>query len=160
MVLTEQELVLAITKSQRDRRIRSALFTRRNTVNFSEQAACDREIQRYLCLKGTLAYRFNCCIVHQPWRFNQISALNDHGWDELGPTNETLHSIYRTLPFYQESIASTTNFRVGEINNLNKKTSSVGKDSKANKNLVIDYDSDRKVDMPSWGARLLSCIFA
>jgi hypothetical protein len=75
MVLTEQELVLAITKSQRDRRIRSALFTRRNTVNFSEQAACDREIQRYLCLKGTIAYRFNCCIVHQPWRFNQVKNV-------------------------------------------------------------------------------------
>ncbi len=37
----------------------------------------------------------------------QISALTDHGWDEFGPTNETLHAIYRTLPFYQESIVST-----------------------------------------------------
>jgi hypothetical protein len=33
----------------------------------------------------------------------QIPALSDHGWDEFGPTNETLHSIYRTLPFYPES---------------------------------------------------------
>lgn len=77
MVLTEQELVLAINKSQRDRRIRSALFTRRKTINFSEQAACDREIQRYLCLKGTLVYRFNCCIIHQPWRFNQVTLFQN-----------------------------------------------------------------------------------
>lgn len=72
MVLTEQELVLAITKSSTDNRVRSALFTRRKTGNFSEQAACDREIQRYLCSKGTIAYKFNCCVIHQPWRFNKV----------------------------------------------------------------------------------------
>lgn len=76
MVLTEQELVLAVSKSQTDKRIRSALLTRRKTDNFSEQAACDREIQRYLFRKGTLAYRFNCCVVHQPWRFQQVTQLH------------------------------------------------------------------------------------
>ena len=75
MVLTEDELVLAINKSQRDRRIRSALITRRKTINFSEQAACDREIQRYLSLKGTNAYRFNCCIIHQPGRVHKVTIF-------------------------------------------------------------------------------------
>lgn len=73
MVLTEQQLLLATTKAQADRRIRSALLTRRTTENFSEQSACDREIQRYLAEKGTQAYKFNCCVVHQPWRFTQVT---------------------------------------------------------------------------------------
>lgn len=73
MVLTEHELLMAITKSQTDRRIRSALYGRRNTVNFIEQATCDREIQRYLLRKGTVVYKFNCNVIHQPWRFNQVA---------------------------------------------------------------------------------------
>ena len=74
MVLTEQELTLA-SMSQRDHRIRSALSTRRTTQNFSEQAACDREIQRYLLRKGSQAYKFNCCVVHQPWRFVKVNTI-------------------------------------------------------------------------------------
>lgn len=31
-----------------------------------------------------------------------MTATIDHGWDEFGPTNETLHAIYRTLPFYEQ----------------------------------------------------------
>lgn len=72
MVLTAQELLLAADKGKKDFRIYSALFTRRTTNNFAEQAACDREIQRYLLHKGTIAYKFNCCVVHQPWKFKQV----------------------------------------------------------------------------------------
>ncbi|KAK4026014.1 hypothetical protein OUZ56_015043 [Daphnia magna] len=158
MVLTENELLTAITKSQTDRRIRFALNTRRKTANFSEQAACDREIQRYLSRKGTSAYRFNCCVVHQPWRFNQMTATIDHGWDEFGPTNETLHAIYRTLPFYEQP--NKDGFCNGQINDLNRNATSGGIESRANRNLVIEYDSDKPKNETSWGVRLLSCIFA
>ena len=29
-----------------------------------------------------------------------MAALPDHGWEEFGPTNETLYAIYCTLPMY------------------------------------------------------------
>lgn len=81
MVLTEQELTLARTKSESDYRIRSALFTRQKTDNFSEQAACDREIQRYLphSHRDTQVYKFNCCVIHQPWRFSQVNTIFELG---------------------------------------------------------------------------------
>lgn len=63
---------MAADTGKKDFRIYSALFTRKTTSNFSEQAACDREIQRYLGHKLTIAYKFNCFIVHQPWKFKQV----------------------------------------------------------------------------------------
>lgn len=72
MVLTEQELKKAILEAKTDSRISSALCLRQETKNFSEQAACDREIQRSLSTAGTNpAYKFNCCVVHEPWKFKK-----------------------------------------------------------------------------------------
>jgi len=70
MVLTEEELMLAI--SSEDRRIQSNLLARWSTDSLGTQCCCDREIQRYLLRKGTAAYKFNCFIIHQPARFIKV----------------------------------------------------------------------------------------
>ena len=77
MVLTKRELEMAVSvaKTHKDSRIASALTLRMATLNFSEQASCDREIQRGLSTAGFPAYKFNCCVVHEPWKFKEVSLL-------------------------------------------------------------------------------------
>ena len=70
MVLTVEEVRMA--EGSADRRVQRALRMRRATVSFNEQCTCDREIQRYLNRKGSLAWKFNCFVIHQPWTFAQV----------------------------------------------------------------------------------------
>lgn len=39
-----------------------------------------------------------------------MTALPDHGWDELGPTNEAVFAIYRNLPIYSQARGVTVLF--------------------------------------------------
>ena len=72
MVLTEEELMLAISSD--DSRIQTNLLARWTTESLGAQCCCDREIQRYLLRKGTLVYKFNCFIIHQPARFIKVCS--------------------------------------------------------------------------------------
>jgi len=70
-MLTLDEVLLA--ESSDDYQIQRALQFRRSTASFSEQCSCDREIQVYFDRKGSPSYRFNCLVVHQPWKFQQVT---------------------------------------------------------------------------------------
>lgn len=70
MVLTLEEV--SLSRSSLDGRIKSAWTARQTVQDLVAQCCCDREIQRYLDHKATPAYKFNCNVIHQAWKFAKV----------------------------------------------------------------------------------------
>jgi len=159
MVLTAEEMELA--QGSVDWRIRRGLQTRRSTTNFSEQCSSDREIQSKLNRKGSPPYRFNCYVVHNPWRFSQISALNDHGWDDYyNPTDPDLRVLWRTLPLYRFTYASMDCLQSGDQGEQVNKVNNLNKDQQLSTRPTNYYVYDSVESDTGCFSSFFSCIFS